>query len=233
MSKQVSAIICVYNEAATIAGVILSLYNSAFIDEIIVINDGSIDNTSEKLKSLAILPKISIIEFSKNRGKGFALSVGIKKARNEILLFVDGDLKNFSHHHIGLLLQPLFEGCASMVIGQPTDTIIGHKSNPFKPLSGERALFKKDIVPILQKIQHSRFGVETLINLNYKINNLETQYVFLYGLQHPIKFQKYSIVKATGEYLKVGFQIVKTLIINHRLLVFYLILIFKRNFLNI
>lgn len=233
MIKKTSAIICAYNESATIINVVLTLCKSALVDEIIVINDGSADDTSSKLRALSVFSKVVIIESSVNRGKGYALSVGILRAKNDILLFVDGDIINLSQAHIERLLQPLLNGIVHMVIGQPTDTIIGHKSNPFIPLSGQRAMFKKDIFPIVNKLNSTRFGVETLINLHYKVNKLEVKYEYLYGLKHPIKFHKYSFVKAIGEYFRAGYQILKTLTLNHKLLIFYFSLIIKRNFLNL
>ena len=60
-----------------------------------------------------------------------------------------------------------------MVLGQPSGTLIDYRINPFRSLTGERALLKKDIVPILSDIWDIRFGVETFINLYYQTQGKE------------------------------------------------------------
>ena len=59
------------------------------------------------------------------------------------------------------MLTPLYKNEADIVLGQPSDTLINYQINPFKSLTGQRALFKKDIVPILNDIRNIRFGVQT------------------------------------------------------------------------
>ena len=51
-----------------------------FIDDIIVVVDGSTDNTLEQLTSLGFV--ITIVFYTKNRGKGYALKQGFSKARS-------------------------------------------------------------------------------------------------------------------------------------------------------
>jgi len=55
-----------------------------------------------------------------------------------------------------------------MVLGQPTKTLIHPDINPFKRLSGQRALKKTDLMPLIEKMKTVRYGVETLINIHYK-----------------------------------------------------------------
>ncbi|MCK4532540.1 hypothetical protein KAU39_02035, partial [bacterium] len=101
----------------------------------------------------------------------------------------------------------VIENEADMILGQATETLINYKYNPFKSFTGERVLLKKDILPILNKMKHSRFGVETLINLYYQSEGKRIKYVMLDGLKHPTKFDKTSSSKAIKEFLKEGHQI--------------------------
>ena len=85
--KSVSVIIPVFNEAGTIGEIIrgiLSLYPEF---EIIVINDGSTDETGVKAREAGAL----VYSHPYNIGNGAAIKSGIRIASGEILIFMDGD----------------------------------------------------------------------------------------------------------------------------------------------
>jgi len=213
----VSAIVCAFNEARTLPKVVRALLAAEEISEVIVVDDGSVDHTVAALKELSMHPKVKIIKFPRNRGKGHAMAEGILKARNDILLFVDADLINFKKHYVPQLLTPLLNGTADMVIGHPTENDFDKRFNPFKALAGERAVFREDILPLTEKIKSSGYGVETIINLSYTARNKRVEYVYLWGLLHPITFQKHSVPKAMKNYLREASQISKAAIENHAL----------------
>jgi len=220
----ITVIVCAYNEQVTLPGILEELTNSYYIDEIIVINDGSTDNTGKVLENFLHEPKVKVIEFPYNRGKGYAMSVGIVEAHGDILVFVDADLVNFKERYIVQLIQPLLKEEADMVIGQPTESIFNKLFNPLKPLSGERAVLRKDIIHIVDKIMNTGYGVETIINLYYRANNKKIKIVHLWGLKHLIKFDKYSTNRAAYSYFHEALQISRHVIKNY-----FLILIIIRN----
>ena len=78
--ERMTALKCVvvmptYNNAGTIAQVISDVKNYA--DDVIVVNDGSTDNTASILASIE---GIKVIDYPKNKGKGYALKLGLAKA---------------------------------------------------------------------------------------------------------------------------------------------------------
>ena len=75
----ISIIIPAYNEENKIKDTLESIKDIKEIDEIIVVDDGSSDKTSEVAKSVES-QKINVITQSKNRGKGYALNNGIREA---------------------------------------------------------------------------------------------------------------------------------------------------------
>ena len=212
-----TAIICAYNEQDTIR-IVATTVLDYFFDEVIIVNDGSRDKTDEILKEISKFYDFKYIVLPENKGKGFAMVTGIENANSEIILFIDADLSNLKDEHFWQLLIPIIENEADIVLGQATETLINYKYNPFKSFTGERVILKKDILPILDKMKHSRFGVETLINLYYQSEGKRIKYVMLEGLKHPTKFDKTSSSQATKEFAKEGHQIALTIFKNFNLI---------------
>ena len=88
--RKVSIIVPAYNEGVRIKKCLNSLINQSYKNiEIIVINDGSTDNTLDILKSYD--DNRLVILTQKNKGQGAARNLGIKKASGDYLMFVDAD----------------------------------------------------------------------------------------------------------------------------------------------
>jgi glycosyltransferase involved in cell wall biosynthesis len=194
MPTAISAIVPVFNEEQTVALVIEALLHSNVIDEVICVNDGSTDH------SLAILKKyqdqIKLINLKKNQGKGYALAEGIKSAKNEIVAFIDADLTNLADEHIKALVKPILTGKFKAVLGYPSK---GWMPDPFSNLTGERVYYKKDLVPHLEKMAKTRFGVEIFLNNLFtedKIKKLPLKH--LRGL---FKYEKHDSITGLKELL--------------------------------
>jgi len=215
--KTITAIICAYNEEKTIKKVVSKVCDY-FFDEIIVVNDGSTDKTDNVLNELSKFYDFKYIKLEENKGKGFAMATGIENAIGEIIVFVDADLSNLQEDHLFELTMPLVHKEADMILGQATETLIDYSVNPFKSFTGERSVLKKDILPIIDKMKHSRFGVETLINLYYQSEGKKVKYVMLKDLKHPTKFDKVSKQQAFKEFMKEGHQIALTTFKNFDLI---------------
>ncbi|MBS1933190.1 MAG: DUF2062 domain-containing protein [Bacteroidetes bacterium] len=87
-------IIPTYNNAATIASVINDV--SAYSQDIIVVNDGSTDNTLQILEQFSSIQKVS---YEKNAGKGYALRKGFEAARNNGYVYaitIDSDGQHYA-----------------------------------------------------------------------------------------------------------------------------------------
>ncbi len=108
---QFSALVPAYNEAHTIAATIDALKKVPGIKEIIVINDGSGDNTAD----IALARGARVFHLLKNRGKGEAIWHGGRIARYPYLALVDADLGS-SAAEIYRLMEPIERGEADMAI---------------------------------------------------------------------------------------------------------------------
>ncbi len=92
-----SIIVPVHNEEENILELYEKLYNTLSIIEktyeLIFVDDGSTDNTFEKIKSIKD-SKVKVVRFQRNYGKAAALSCGFKKAKGDIVITLDGDLQD-------------------------------------------------------------------------------------------------------------------------------------------
>lgn len=216
--KKITVIICAYNEANTIKDVILTVSDAIIVSEIIVVNDGSIDNTKQIIEELKTKVDITDFHLKHNHGKGYAMAIGVENATFDIILFIDANLFNITTSHINKLILPLLTDEADMVLGQVTETLINYNIKPFKSLSSQRALNKHEILPIINKIKTSKFGVETLIDLYYRAEGKTIKYIHLAELKHHTKFEKTSTPKAIKEFVREGYQIAQTTLNNFDLI---------------
>lgn len=124
----ISIIVPVYNEEGRIQGTLISLRETLEAlesdYEIIVVNDGSRDNTLAVIKEI---PGIRVVSYPQNRGKGYALRQGIESSRGEYVGFLDGD-GEISPHFLGAFFQEITQGQADVVVGKKTNL----KRNPLR-----------------------------------------------------------------------------------------------------
>jgi len=121
MMFKVSIIVPAFNEEKTIGQCILQTYevlnHSGLEYEIIVIDDGSKDETFKIVKNIASSIKaIKLIKHEKNLGKGEAIKTGLNVASGDIICIIDADLE-YSPKDIPSLINPIIEGKANIVYG--------------------------------------------------------------------------------------------------------------------
>jgi len=107
----VTCIIPALNEEKTIEDVLKVVKKVPEVSEIIVIDDGSSDRTSE----IAQVAGAKVIRHETNLGKGASMKEGARIAKNAYLVFIDADLQNLSPAKVRKLLDPLISGKADFV----------------------------------------------------------------------------------------------------------------------
>ena len=106
-------IIPVYNNHSTIRDVITDVMK--YTSDIIVVNDGSCDGTREILQSMLV----TLVDYSSNRGKGYALKQGFMKAKEEgydFAVTIDADGQHFADD-ISLFIKAHDENPESLIVG--------------------------------------------------------------------------------------------------------------------
>lgn len=198
--KSVSVIMPVYNEEKTVGEVAGALLPCPFLEEIIAVDDGSED------KSLPILQEfkgIRIIRHRQNRGKGAALASGIRQAKGEIVVFCDSDLVGMSGEMVKRLVRPVVSGKVTYAVG------LAKKSKEwaiFDELAGTRAYWRRDLLPHLDRIEATRFGVEIFLNHAFAGKRKK---VLTFRLNHYYKFEKLPANEAAAAYIKEVLEIIK------------------------
>jgi cellulose synthase/poly-beta-1,6-N-acetylglucosamine synthase-like glycosyltransferase/peptidoglycan/xylan/chitin deacetylase (PgdA/CDA1 family) len=126
VTRPVSVIVPAYNEKECIANTLESLARSTHPIEIIVVDDGSTDNTAEIAESLGH-PNVRVIR-QENAGKPAALNNGVRNASHDIVVMMDGDTV-FEPDTVRHLVQPFADPGIGAVAGNAKvgnrDTVIG------------------------------------------------------------------------------------------------------------
>lgn len=116
--QTVSVVIPSFNEGATLKAILEKVISSDTIGlrkEIIVVDDGSSDNTKQILKKLS-RSELKVVSHPKNLGKGAAIRTGLSLSTGDVVLIQDADLE-YDPHEYALLLEPIISGKADVVYG--------------------------------------------------------------------------------------------------------------------
>ncbi|GAB4027520.1 MAG: hypothetical protein Fur0011_5810 [Candidatus Microgenomates bacterium] len=100
-----SAILATYNSEKTLVATLSSLLTQTVPIEIIVVDDGSTDNTKTIVKSIPSLTYLT----QKHQGPAKARNLGAKHSHSNILLFVDADM-TFENDYVETLIAPILNG---------------------------------------------------------------------------------------------------------------------------
>ena len=110
MDKKISVIIPAFNEESNIDVVIKKAKKYEYVDEVIVVDNLSTDNTEEvSLKAGAKVVKCNM------QGKGYAMEKGIENAKNDIIVFLDADIPCYSDDVVYQLTKPITENDVDFV----------------------------------------------------------------------------------------------------------------------
>jgi len=114
---KLSVLMPVYNESATIEAAVKRVLDVRYpCDmELVLVDDGSVDGTADKLAGLAD-PRIVLEAHPGNRGKGAAIRTASGLAAGDYMVICDADLE-YSPEEIPSLLKPIFDGDAEVVYG--------------------------------------------------------------------------------------------------------------------
>jgi glycosyltransferase involved in cell wall biosynthesis len=123
------------------------------ITEVIVVSDGSTDDTAETATAAGA---DVVIQLPKNLGKGGAVLAGVRRASEAVVLLLDADLEHLKPSELQTLLNPVLRGRYDMAVGLLTADLV---QKVLPQLSGIRVL-RRDALLDKHYLACTRFGFE-------------------------------------------------------------------------
>jgi len=207
---RVAAVIPAFNEEETIADVVSVCVRVPEIEETIVVDDGSSDETAARAKAAGA----RVISHAENRGKAAAMKTGFEATTAPVLLFLDADLIGLQPDHLQDLLRPVLAGEADMTVGVFGDgrvaTDLAQMVAPY--LSGQRAIVRSVLAGMFQQepdAEQVRFGIEVAITKYVRSHGCRVVEVVLEEMTHRMKEEKFGLMKGAAARLKMYYEILK------------------------
>lgn len=196
--KKVGLVIPAWNEENNIALVLNNVGLVDWLAQIVVVNDGSTDNTLKVAQACASeYPRMEVEHLPENQGKGAAMLAGMQALTPEIetVIFVDADLIGLTPEHLAILYEPIEKKQCEMTVA-----IFRHgrwrtdMSQRFAPnLNGQRCLPLKAAEQALAPLAESGYGVEIGLTLYARRNKWRVKYVGWDGMTHDMKEGKLGL----------------------------------------
>jgi glycosyltransferase involved in cell wall biosynthesis len=203
----VSVIIPAYNEGKNITNVLSVIHDMTELTDILVVNDGSTDNTSSIAHSFGV----RVIELAENMGKGHAMYTGLQNTNSSAVLFLDADLLGLKQNHVLELINPICDGSADMTLGIFASgrgvTDLAQRLTPF--LTGQRAV-KRNILEELSRDEWiSGYGIEVVLTRYAREKGFRVLEIPLDNVTHTMKEEKMGLAKGVKARLKMYWEIAK------------------------
>ena len=198
--KKISCVISALNEGPRIENVLGVVSNHPLIDEVIVVDDGSSDDTIQKVKNFQY---VKVIEHKENKGKTCSMLDGCHHSEHGVILFLDGDLVHLTKKNISEIVNPVLNDSVDMSIGMIRHDsclhliarIVGHGA-----YSGQRAM-KKDIA-LKNLVEVNGYAAEAILNQYVLKNNLHFNVVNWYNVKAISRVKEQGLIQCYLSYIK-------------------------------
>ena len=189
---KLSILMPVYNERATLAAAVKDVLDTGYpCDiELVIVDDGSTDGTTDLYPALAGDPRVTIRQHPRNHGKGAAITTAATAATGDYLIMCDAD-QEYTPAEIPALLAPVIAGHAQVVYG--TRTFGSHNAYSYAYVLGNK-------------------GVTTFANIlfNCYLSDLETCFKLIPApLYHQLAIRETGFgmeAEITGKLLRRGIR---------------------------
>ncbi len=205
--KKISCIICAYNEAPRIAVVLTAAIGHSLIDEIIVVDDASTDETAEVVRRF---PQVQLICLPKNGGKSRALVAGYRAAKGGLILMLDADLANLTDDDISALAAPVLSEAADVSVSLRKNAYAIHHLIGLDFTSGERVVPRELLADVLHEVEHlPHSGIESYMNSLIIKRHMRVAVVRWKEVTHVRKAEKHGFIKGTLADLSMAVDVLR------------------------
>ncbi len=205
-----------YNERERIANVLEVICRVKSIEQILCVDDGSSDGTSEYLQ--AEWPQVELVRLPENQGKAAAISHGLHAVRNELVLLMDADLQELRQNEIEAAIEAFDEHPAiDMIILRRINSpwfVRWYRSDIL--LSGERLIKKSDLEQVMKQ-RMKRYQLEVAIN-RYMLKHKKVVRWMPWSAMNTYKVDKLGILDGSKKEFKMYVEIVSFVGFSHMML---------------
>lgn len=217
--QKISCIICAYNEGPRIGTVLEAVCQSPMLDEIIVVDDGSSDETSSVAE---LYTRVRLIRHSNNKGKTAAILTGIATAKNEIVMLLDADLTGLTPGNIASLAEPVLSGKSNMTTSMRQNALSIWHFFGIDILTGDRVLPKELIAANREDISLlPGYGFETYVSKLALENGLDITVVDWNNVRLVSKPKKTGLVSGYMKQARMFLDVFTALSFRETVLLYY------------
>ncbi len=206
----VSCIVPGHNEGPRIAGVIRAVREARLVSEVIAVDDGSSDDTARQ----AAAAGARVVVLRRNRGKARAMDEGVKRARGDLVLFLDSDLQDLTGTLVDRLVQPVVADEADVTLGIVERGIERDRRQENLPaLTGQRCFHRVvwwKMCARYPRILECRFGIEMGLNRIAYDGKLRLRVVDLSPAWDPSKRDKFGVLEGAMRRINMWVEIERT-----------------------
>lgn len=187
MTPSFTCLIPAHNEADRIAGVLAAVLGHPMIGSVVVVDDGSGDDTA----AIAQAAGVQVLRLWPNRGKSAALAEALRHVRTSHVVLLDADLTGLSATDLSRLIAPVAEGRADVALSLRGNAPRVWHWLGVDYITGERVLPMWLIRPILPGMTAlPRFGLEVFLNTHIQAARLSVAIVRWRTVASPSKAAK-------------------------------------------
>lgn len=212
---KVCAVIPAYNEGGRIRPVLDTVASCPAVHEIVVVDDGSHDDTSAVAQEhpACASGRMRVVRHPTNRGKGAAMRTGAESTDAPVVVFFDADLIGLKPEHVEAVVAPVVSGKYAMALGVFRGgrgaTTLAQILAP--NISGQRAI-RRDIFQAIPCLTKAGYGVELAIT-NYVLGEgYPMKRVILKDVTHPMKEEKFGFFRGAVSRLRMYWQMLPYMI---------------------
>ena len=200
----IDAVVPARDEAPTVADVIKACRDCSYVRDVLVVDDGSSDDTGER----ATAAGATVVRLDPGGSKAHAMEAGVAASDADAILFVDADCRGLTGAHLSEICRPFVDGRAVMSLGTFDYGIWNPLVLRMPHTTGERVI-PRWVFEAIPADKLDGYTIETVINEVVASRHLKTSVRVMKGVSHRTKRDKFGLVKGWQLTWKMFFALVR------------------------